>query len=316
MGIVAAGAPVEGMRVEVPLTLDGTPQPCLFFPAEISEPAPLLVLLHTWSGTYDTAPLEGVLSEVQGRKWHLIVPEFRGPNLRPEACASPQARQDVLDAVAWAREHHAVDAQRIYLAGLSGGGHMAMVMAAHAPELWAGVSAWAGISDLAQWHAETKARDLNYWQDVEQVAGGAPGASAGVDEQLRLRSPIYALRAAAHLPPLDIATGIHDGHTGSVPVHHSLDAFNAIAPKYGAAPIPAETMEALAREESGPETEPQDAILGRRIHLRRNAGPSRVTIFEGGHEWVPAAVIAWLAEQTRPEQARTPQETESPSEVP
>ena len=38
----------------------------------------------------------------------------------------------------------------------------------------------------------------------------------------------------------------------------------------------------------------QDTALGREIYLRRYAGQSRVTIFEGGHEGITAAALDWL----------------------
>lgn len=38
-----------------------------------------------------------------------------------------------------------------------------------------------------------------------------------------------------------------------------------------------------------------DRAFGRVIFLRRFAGPSRITVFEGGHEWLPSAALAWLA---------------------
>ena len=37
-----------------------------------------------------------------------------------------------------------------------------------------------------------------------------------------------------------------------------------------------------------------DESLGREIHLRRYAGNSRLTIFEGGHEGISTAAISWL----------------------
>ncbi|MBI2434750.1 MAG: prolyl oligopeptidase family serine peptidase [Candidatus Hydrogenedentes bacterium] len=295
-GVLTAGAQ-EAIRLSISSTLDGVAQPVLLFPAPSSGPTPLLVLLHRWSAHYDSFDYAGWKQAAAARGWHLLLPEFRGPNFRPEACASPQARRDILDAVDYACTHYAVDAQRIYLGGTSGGAHMAMVMAAYAPERWAGVTAWAGISDLARWHAETQAAGRDYWKNIEKVVGGAPGTSATADAELHYRSPIHALLAASCLPPLDLNTGIHDGHTGSVPVHHTLDAFNALAPKYGAAPVPREIMDSLARELPGPEEEEQDTTYGRRIHLRRHAGPSRVTIFEGGHEDIPAAACAWLSRQ-------------------
>jgi dipeptidyl aminopeptidase/acylaminoacyl peptidase len=226
------------------------------------------------------------------------MPNFRGPNLRPESCASELARQDVLDAVAYVRRTYAVDDTRVYLAGVSGGGHMSMVMAAHAPELWAGVSAWVGISDLTAWHAETKAAGRKYWKDVEAVVGGAPGASAAVDAQLRYRSPLYHVGGAKNVP-LDLNTGIHDGHTGSVPIHHTIDAYNVLARAQGDDEVSAEDIATLSAEKPLSTTEKQDTTYGRHLHLRRYAGPSRVTVFEGGHEGIPRAACTWLEKQRK-----------------
>ncbi len=43
-----------------------------------------------------------------------------------------------------------------------------------------------------------------------------------------------------------------------------------------------------------------DALLGRRIFLRRTVGKFRVTIFDGGHEWIPRAAVDWLAQHRKP----------------
>lgn len=43
----------------------------------------------------------------------------------------------------------------------------------------------------------------------------------------------------------------------------------------------------------------EDVELGRKIFLRRRAGPSVVTIFDGGHESLPPAAMAWLSRQQR-----------------
>ena len=47
---------------------------------------------------------------------------------------------------------------------------------------------------------------------------------AAVKYELKMRSPVRHLAKAADVP-LDINTGIHDGHTGSVPVSQSIEAF-------------------------------------------------------------------------------------------
>ena len=295
LGAAKAPAPIT---VEVPSSVDDTRQPCLCAPSPEEGKRPLLVLLHHWSHGYDTFDSTAWRAEAASRGWHVVVAHYRGPNNRPEACASPKARQDVLDAVAYMCGHYAVDRTRVYLAGESGGGHMAMVMAAHAPRVWAAVSAWCGISDLAAWHRESLAANRKYYKDIEAVVGGAPGSSAEVDAQLRYRSPVHHLANAKDLP-LDISTGIHDGHTGSVPVHHTIDAFNVIAAARGEATVSEEEIRLLAEEKPLATSEEQDVAYGRAIHLRRYAGQSRVTVFEGGHEGLPGAACGWLAQHQK-----------------
>jgi len=288
-------SPVKTIYVQS--TSDGAQQPCLFIEARGSEHRHLLVFLHTWSNGYDLDTQEW-RDEAAQHNWHFLQPHFRGPNNKPEACASELARQDILDAVDYALAHYSIDKHRVYLAGASGGGHMTLVMAAHAPERWAAASAWCAISELAAWHKESSEAGNKYAQDIELCAGGKPGTSEEVDNQLRYRSPLYHLEKAKDLP-LEIATGIHDGHTGSVPVHHSLDAFNVLARVHHTQPVSAGEIAALSREEPLQTSEEQDETFGRTIYLRRYAGPCRVTIFEGGHEGLPKASLAFLARYAR-----------------
>ena len=42
-----------------------------------------------------------------------------------------------------------------------------------------------------------------------------------------------------------------------------------------------------------------DLFEPERLFLRRNAGPARVTIFDGGHEGLPHAACEWLSKQHR-----------------
>ena len=275
-------------------TFDQTEQPARLFAAPEPGPQPLLVLLHTWSSDIDSYNPDEWVDAARAHGWHVVVPHFRGANKNPEACASPAARQDILDAAGAAETKVAVDPSRVYLAGVSGGGHMAMAMAAHHPESFAAITAWAGISDLAAWHAETLASGRGYWKDVEACAGGAPGNSAAVDAELRARSPLFHLANAAGVP-LDLNEGVHDGHTGSVPIHHTLDAYNAVAAAQGAPVIAQSRINALSQELVPPAAPVEDVTYGRHIHLREQAGMARVTIFEGGHEGLPEAACAWLA---------------------
>ena len=282
--------------VSIRATTDGTSQPAVvWFPTGAHAPVPLVVHLHSWSSHYNSSEAWQVaLAEAQKRNWAFIAPEFRGPNERPEACASPRARQDVLDAVEHMTRNHTIDRKRIYLLGGSGGGHMTLVMAAHYPKRWRAASAWVPISDLAAWYEETRQRGLRYWKMMEGCTGGTP---ATAPNEYKLRSPLPYLKQAKGLP-IDIQTGIHDGHTGSVPVSHSLLAFNVLAAANGrreASFTEAEITYMVQNETVPPGTaEPPGEARRTPILLRRAAGPARITVFEGGHETDFPAAYLWL----------------------
>lgn len=300
-GMAPAG---ERVRIEVASSLDASSQRAyLIVPDRAGDdaPRPLLVALHPWSGDVESRdePLEKAAT---ARGWIYLWPHFRGPNDRPEACGSQLAQQDILDAVAWVAERYPVDPRRIYLTGSSGGGHMTMLMAARHPQVWAAASAWVGISDLAAWHERHAAG--RYGQMLRRCCGGPPGASEEVDAEYRARSPLTWLAAARELP-LDLAAGVHDGHTGSVPIAHSLLAFNVVARAAGAETITDDEITQLSRPD-GRLDQPDkgdvgfDPVWGRAYYLRRMAGPVRVTVFEGGHEGLAEAAVDWLSRHTRP----------------
>lgn len=300
----AADAPYVQHEIKVKSTRDGSLQPARLdvpkpYQAE-GAPVPLVVLLHSWSSDYrqGNAELERMAGEAG---WLCVMPNFRGPNRQPAACGSPLAQQDILDAVDWVTERYRVDRQRIYLCGSSGGGHMTMLMAARYPKVWRAASAWVGISDLTAWH--TLHENDRYGQMMRAACGGRPGDSAEVDAQYRERSPLTYLDNIGALP-LDLGHGIHDGHTGSVPIRHSLQAFNQVVSGHVAAGKPNQTITEAEIEQLSqrngrlkapqPGDETVDKAWGRQIYLRRQSGNTRVSIFEGGHEGIAAAMMDWF----------------------
>lgn len=294
--LFAAVLPAQ-QKITLPSTLDGAAQPIfVWFPTGVTKRVPLVVHLHSWSAHFDSSEAWQVaLKEAQDRQWAFVAPEFRGPNERPEACASPEARQDILDAVDYMYRRYPIDRSRTFLLGGSGGGHMTLVMAAHTPERWRAASAWVPIADLAEWYAETKRRGLRYWKMLEGCAGGPPGGAVGLEYSAR--SPLPFLARARGLA-LDIQTGIHDGHTGSVPVSHSLLAFNALANTNGvpeAAFSPGE-IATIVESQRLPSGYPAPPVEKRRTPIlhRRSAGPARITLFEGGHETDFPAAFTWF----------------------
>jgi len=308
LAYAAAPARVKGWpdavrAVRYPSAADRTQQPAVFYAPESKDPVPLLVGLHTWSGDYrQSRPGAAYATWCIEKGWAFIGPNFRGPNRTPQATGSDLAVKDVLSAVDYAKTRVKVDPSRVYLVGVSGGGHMALLLAGRAPKVWAGVSAWVGISDLKAWHAECTKAKRKYARDIELSCGGPPGKSAAVDRQYALRSPLTHLSAArkARLP-LDINTGVTDGHTGSVPVSHSLRAFNAAADP--ADRIAEKDIDQIVRTAKVPthlRCKISDRAYGPKVPLlRKTSGPVRVTLFKGGHEIVVPAALNWLARQQR-----------------
>ena len=297
-----AKVPPQGAReVRIKSSLDQSQQPAFFYaPKQAKQAVPLLVVLHTWSGDYRQRYHLGCEDWCIKHGWAYIHPNFRGPNQNPDATGSKLAVQDVLDAVAYAQQQTKVDKKRILLVGASGGGYMSLLMAGQAPELWAGVSAWVPISDLAAWHGECKARGLKYAREIELSCGGSPGKSKKVSAEYRTRSPLTYLAHAKGIVPLDINAGIRDGHDGSVPISHSLHAFNLVANTKDR--VSKTLISELTKSAQVPKhlaKRHPDASYGKKHPLfRRSSGKARVTVFDGGHDFVTTAALAWLSQQT------------------
>ncbi|WP_437226964.1 alpha/beta hydrolase family protein [Planctomicrobium sp. SH661] len=293
------------VEVEVISTLDQTPQHSLIWAPEsaLTEPRPLLVFLHSWSSDFKQDNSAWQLEAVK-RDWLYLHPDFRGPNFNAAAGGSDLAQQDILDAVQWLKQKYKVDPNRIYLAGTSGGGHMTLLMAGRHPDRFSAASAWVPISDLVEWYRfhSPDGQPDNYATNIVQMCGGVPGASVEVERQYRDRSPLTWLSNVGDLP-LDINAGIHDGHTGSVPVAHSLRAFNVVAAAHQSPQISDQEIEELGANRKLSHPQPDDTSFDpayqKEIVLRRRAGAARVSLFDGGHEGLPAAACAWLEKQSR-----------------
>lgn len=207
-------------------TMDGTLQPSLFFPMTGLAPRPLLVGLHTWSmDRYNQ--VEPMLPLAREMGWNLLLPEFRGPNLLTntncrQACGSLLARQDILDAVAEVKQLPCVDPDHIFLLGGSGGGHMALLMAASAPQLWQAVAAFVPITDLEKWFQESD----GYRPHIQACCGGSP--ADGMRAEYQERSPINYIDEIAQ-SNLIIFHGKYDP---VVPCHHSTDLYRQITDKH------------------------------------------------------------------------------------
>jgi lysophospholipase L1-like esterase/dienelactone hydrolase len=296
------GWPKEIKELTYQASIDQSSQPMLMLAAKAGEKRPLLVALHTWSGTYAQADGEPAYARwCIENDWYFIHPDFRGPNLTPDACGSEKVVQDILDAVEYMKKHYNIDSDRIYLVGVSGGGYAALLMAGRAPELWAGVSAWASISDIRAWWEQKSAPASKYAANIEQAVGGRPDQNKSAARECVKRSPITYLDKAAGVN-LDINAGVTDGHQGgSVPFTHSLYAFNQVVPEKDR--IGSGFIEAFYSKQALPEGSPKanaDPLYGtKQVVFRKVSGHTRVTLFQGGHEIIHQAALNWLAEQRK-----------------
>jgi pimeloyl-ACP methyl ester carboxylesterase len=232
--------------------------------------------------------------------WVFIHPNFRGSNTKPDATGSELVVKDILDAVTFAKKSARVDESRIYLVGVSGGGYTSLLMAGRAPEIWAGVSAWVPISDLQAWYYEMLRPGRKSERGVAESCGGIPAPGSMAEKECLKRSPLTYLARAKGVP-IDINAGINDGHTGSVPISHSLRAFNLLAAETDK--LSESEIELFVNEAKVPPALQSPTLTEfygtKKILFRRQSQRARVTIFDGGHEIVIEAALNWLSAQRK-----------------
>ena len=297
------GWPEQVKEVKYLASADKTLQPMLLCAASDKSKRPLLVGLHSWSGDYKQAGGEVVYARWCIEKdWHFIHPNFRGPNWTADACGSDKVVKDIVDAVSYMKKNHQVDTDRIYLIGVSGGGHASLLMAGRAPDIWAGVSAWVPISDIqVWWEQKRKGSHAKYADHIEKSVGGRPDEVESAMRECVKRSPLTYLDKAVEVN-LDINAGVTDGHAGgSVPFTHSLHAFNRVAAEKDR--IPRGFIDAFYRQQAlpvGSEKPERDSLYGKKnVLFRKVSNNTRVTIFQGKHEIIHHAGLNWLARQRR-----------------
>ena len=216
---------MEQEEIVIKSTLDGTDQPSLFFSAK-GKNRPLLVGLHTWSwGRFNQ--VDNMLPYAEKYDFNLLLPEFRGPNVATnpncvQACGSPLAKQDIKDAVDFVVKNKDVDAKNIFLLGVSGGGHMALLLAGFCPEYFKAIGAFVPISDLKKWSEQS----ASYTQHVLDCCSNS-------ETEMAMRSPINYIDEIAKAN-LKIFHGKYD-HV--VPVTQSIELYEQIFKKYPKAKV-------------------------------------------------------------------------------
>lgn len=204
-------------EIYIKSTLDNSMQPSLYCTSPSGEKRPLLVGLHTWS--FDRFnQVENLMPIAQKYNFNLLLPEFRGSNLPSnpnctDACGSYLAVDDIKDAIEYACTELGADSENVFLIGLSGGGHMALMMAAHYPKMFKAVTAFVPISDLKRWTEENP----NYKDSVLACCSNS-------ELEMAKRSPISYIDGLAK-SNLKIFHGKWDN---VVPVGQSVELYNRL----------------------------------------------------------------------------------------
>ena len=212
---------MEYTEIRVRSTADGSLQPSLFFKSPSREKRPLLLGLHTWS--FDRFnQVERMQPWAEKLNFNLLLPEFRGKNLDTnpictQACGSMLARQDIVDALDYVIRNENVDGDNVFLLGLSGGGHMTLMMCGLCPERFRAAAAYVPITDLEKWTGQ----NTGYARHVLACCGGST-------REMWERSPMSCVDTIAKAN-LKIFHGKYDP---VVPVSHSLDLYAALMEKY------------------------------------------------------------------------------------
>jgi len=154
--------------------------------------APGLLLLHGWDWP-DRSPASGLrvfAREFQRAGYAVLVPSMRGwpPTGGRDDCGGQQV-EDSLRALQWLGARGSVDPKRLFVAGYSQGGQVALLAAARGAAVRA-VTAFAPVTDLQSWAERTDTPGIRGYLHAE--CGGPAGwpARSALEKGARLFPPV------------------------------------------------------------------------------------------------------------------------------
>ena len=269
--------------VDIQSTLDNSQQKAYFFKSKSAIPGPLVVSLHSWSGTYEQKDELAALSKAKDLNY--IHPDFRGVNWTKDACCSDLAIQDIDDAIDYAIKNSKVDLSRIYVIGSSGGGYATLATFMKSKHTIRRFSAWVPISDLTAWYAQSKIMGTKYAENILDCTSSKDSLNLEIAIK---KSPIYWKTPVEKLntTELQIFAGVYDGIQGSVPITHSINFYNKILKDklVNDSTLFVSDSEKLYLLEFRKALGDLGSIADRKVFLKKQSGNIGLTIFEGNHE--------------------------------
>jgi predicted peptidase len=273
---------------------DGNTQVFYYYKTSKMKKQPLVVQLHSWSFPADSLRTEGLSQVAIGKDYNYIFPDFRGVNNHIKACCSEYAIADIDEAIDWALANLPVDKKKIYVAGFSGGGFATLSMYMRSKHQIAAFSAWASISDLSVWYEQGMERKNKYPAEIVKCTNETDSfdtLKAKERSPLFFKTPVKKRKNAA----LQIFAGIHDGHTGSVPISHSILFYNKVLTDFNEPDkgkyVSEADLEVMIKTQKFESPNIQGKIGNRTVHYKKASRGIQLTVFEGGHEMLSDAVI-------------------------
>ena len=189
---------------------------------------------------------------------------------------------------------------RVYLVGVSGGGHMAYCLLRWpAARPTGGPQSRPGCRsrDLAAWHAECRAAGRPYADDLERSVRRRARRQPG--RRCAISRPLAPHLSSSRHPHASRHQRRHPRrpHRGAC---RSATRCGRSTPwprrKIGSAMRTSPTLSSRPPCRPDLQGEWLDPLYGdKRVLFRRASGNARVTIFDGGHEIIYEAALSWLA---------------------
>ena len=282
--------------VEIKSGIDENVQKAYFYTSKSNKPKPLIVSLHTWSGSYSQK--DDLAKICQQNDLNYIHPDFRGVNWTKNACCSELAMNDIDEAITFAIDNSNVDTSKIFVIGVSGGGYATLSTFMKSKHNISKFSAWASISDLIAWYNESEIRNPKYAENVLDCTSSNNGLDIEVAKQ---KSPIYWNTPTDKLKKskLFIYAGIYDGIQGSVPITQSINFYNKILTDLSVS----DTSKYISDNEKLQLLEFRKPLgdfgnIGdRKIYLKKGIENLSLVIFEGNHEMLTDFALNQLIEE-------------------
>lgn len=196
-------------RAEVPLPVGDaveTTAIAYFVPSDYrpDRPAPLLLALHGTGGTgASEPPMWAAVAEEAGMI--VVAPTEAGPN--DGYRYSDREREAALATVRWARRRFNVDENRVFVTGISRGGHLAWDLILRFPDRWAGAAPMIGGPRLQPRGGQNNLRYL------ANAAGVAIQDLQGVhDDELLVLNLRLAFERLTELGHEDAQLHLQEGH--------------------------------------------------------------------------------------------------------